>query len=211
MTENLKPKETSPESPDERQHRLELKRYRVEKWTLFFLFVYVSVAAYQGCEMRESVRIAHDTFIAANKPSVGVNGISIVYTGVGPQGQRIESKVPTQQTNNFSFQVEIKNFGQVSADDFLPTTKVFLDGKEQPGELNFVRQTSTIFPGKSVYFAFGIGSQDYPSIVNGKKILELEVTVHYAGPGKTYNYCEKYRYGAPNINAFFRLGTACAP
>jgi hypothetical protein len=38
-------------------------------------------------QMRESVKIAHDTFIAANKPSVGVNGISTTYMGIDKTGK----------------------------------------------------------------------------------------------------------------------------
>lgn len=209
MTENPKPKETASESPEERQHRLELKRYRVEKWTLFFLFLYVTNAGYQGCEMKKSVDIAHDTFVAANKPSVGVNGISVVFTGIDVNGQRIESKIPNEKTNNMDFSVEIKNFGPVPGDNFLTNWKVFIDGTEQPSTINFERNSSTIFPGKSVYLTGKIGSHDYPAVVGGQKIIELEVTVRYEGPGQKYRYCEKYRYGGPTAIAFLRYGTAC--
>jgi hypothetical protein len=64
MTEDLKSEVPATNPPEDRQHTLELKRYKVERWTLFFLFLYVTVAIFQWCAMRETNRLT--TFALKN-------------------------------------------------------------------------------------------------------------------------------------------------
>src|SRR5438445_1788441 len=56
MTENEIPKNPAVQSPEDRQHALDRKRYTVEKITLFFLFLYVTIAGFQWCEMRKATQ-----------------------------------------------------------------------------------------------------------------------------------------------------------
>jgi hypothetical protein len=207
MTDNSKSNEPASESTEERQHRLELKRYKIEKWTLFFLFVYVSIAAYQGCQMKKSVDIAHNTFVAANKPSVGINGIIVAYLETGANGKTVLIDAPNERTTNFDFRVEIKNFGTVPADNFVPSWKVLINGIQQRGGTE-TSKPATIFPGKSIYLTGQAGTENYQAIMTGQSVLELETTVRYEGPGQNYTYCEKDRFG-PKVNAFLGLGAVC--
>jgi hypothetical protein len=54
MTENLRPGNPHRDTPDDRQHPLDRKRYTVERVTLVVLFVYVTIAAFQWYEMRRA-------------------------------------------------------------------------------------------------------------------------------------------------------------
>ena len=83
---------------------------------LLVLLVGIKVASIysdQLGQMRESVKIAHDTFVSANKPSVGIHDVKIIYSGRDKKGNAIGSLIPTKETDAFQFFVEIKNFGQM--------------------------------------------------------------------------------------------------
>jgi hypothetical protein len=160
--------------------------------------VYTIFAALQWTVMREA-------FIAANKPAVGVNGISVGHYDTS--GKLLENR-GLPGAASMVFTIEVKNFGSVSAENFLPDWKVFIDGIEQPNPNPEGRKPGTIFPQKSVFFRGQIGGPDYVAIMTGKEILETEVSVKYEGLGRNYNYCERQRYG-PQIDYFFRFGASC--
>jgi len=158
-------------------------------------------------QMRESVKIAHETFVSTNRPSVGVNGILPLYVGLNNANQAVYSAVPTKQSTNFVLRVELKNFGSVTAEDFWITWKIFINGVLVPKDNEEMPRHSKIYPGKFVYLPARIGTADTPGISDGTKILELEVTVHNKAPEEDYAYCEKHRY-EPSVHAFMNLG-AC--
>jgi hypothetical protein len=143
--------------------------------------------------------IMRETFIAANKPSVGVSGFVLVHEGVDQSGKRFNSSTRTDSTVQLQISVEIKNFGPVAAEDFISQWKVFIDGRE---ETNVTPSTPprTIFPGQVIVHTGVIGSRDYPDIMSGAKTLELRITVRYGGANQRYAYCETNQY-------FHQIGT----
>jgi hypothetical protein len=189
---------------------------RLAVWTFIGEIVLVVITIRIACiysdqldQMRESVKIAHDTFVAANKPSVGVNGISPMY-GTKTDGGEAFSSLRTKKTDNLGFRVDVKNFGSVAATNFTAKWIVFLDGVPGKG-IGPESGTVVLFPQKSIFFQGYIGSENYQAVVvSATKTLELEVTVSYDGPGpnQNYTYCEKDRF-SPTMNAFTNLGAAC--
>lgn len=171
--------------------------------------VYTIFSILQWYEMRTSVKIAHAAFLAANKPSVGVSSIGAQHMGIDAAGKPINSPQPSSQTNNFRIAVEVKNFGTVAAENFVPTWRIFLNGVQRNTRpLEQGSRPSTIFPGRVVFLTGIVGAENYHAIMAGEKTLDLEVTVRYDGLDKSYAYCERWRYNPPN-NAFLGLGAAC--
>jgi hypothetical protein len=202
MTENTKPEEPTAQSHQDRQHALDRKRYTVEKTTLFFLFVYVIFSGYQGCEMKKSVDIAHDTYVAANRPYIGVNTFQLAYFGE----DKILRDRATKDTKAFAFKAEIKNFGPVPGSDFVGSWKGFLNGAEIKGT-KIPDNPSILFPSQVAYLTHTVFEPDYTALMNGQKTLAVEITVEYKGPSGTYKYCERHQYAA-DVNGFINLG-AC--
>lgn len=58
MIEGLKSDDPPALSHEERQYALEQKRYKVEKFTLFFLFLYVTISAFLWCANKKATEAA---------------------------------------------------------------------------------------------------------------------------------------------------------
>jgi hypothetical protein len=104
MTEIPKPKETAIQSPEDRQHSLERKRFTVEKATLFFLFLYVTIAAFQWCEMRKSTN-------ATTRAWIGLSAFN-----VGEYHQGVPLLGPINPDVPLNTNIVLENFGKTPAD-----------------------------------------------------------------------------------------------
>jgi len=149
--------------------------------------------------------VMRDTFNAANKPSVGVNHVGVWHIGRDKEGKITRSEMKTVDTTALSVAVEIKNFGQVVAEDYTSTWRGFVDGKEVPRPTEST-PPGNIFPGQVRYLIGGVGQPDYTGIADGTKTFEIQVTIHYKGPNQTYAYCQKERY-MTDVNAFGVIGS----
>jgi hypothetical protein len=76
MTEGEIPTNASKQYHENRQHALDRKRYTVEKITLFFLFVYVSVAAFQGYQARQANKLTQVALQEARQSSAKTNAFT---------------------------------------------------------------------------------------------------------------------------------------
>ena len=146
------------------------------------------------------VKLARDTFIATNRPYIGVSGVPIWTPEAG---------TPDKPLKEFVFHADIKNFGTVPGTNFVFAWKVFLGGIEQTNSAKIPDQPSTLFPGQSVYLRAEFGHDEFPAIASGEKTLVFETSYRYDGPSDTYVGCQKYHYSARS-NAFFNLGN-CKP
>ena len=166
------------------------------------IFVYTAFSGWQ-------LKIARDTFNAANRPYVGINGMAVVYTPSVVTNSEQVNEMPNNETVALSFRVEIKNFGPVPAMEETDDWKVFIDGIEQP-KTKVADSPRTVFPGQLLYLSGTIGGGDFQAIQSGGKKLVIDVWEDYTGAAGHYKSCEREQY-APNYRAFFNLGAQCAP
>jgi hypothetical protein len=175
------------------------KEYTISIATLIAVIVYSGLTLILVIIGGWNVKIAHDTYVAANRPYIGVNTIQFVYFG----DDAVPRDRPNKDTNQLAFKAEIKNFGAVPGGDFAPTWKVFIGGVRAYNE-GIPATPSILFPGQVAYLSANTGNE-YTAIVTGKKELVVEVTIQYSGPSASYQYCEKHQY-SPVLNGFMGLG-----
>ncbi len=177
-------------------------KFWLEVSAIVGLAVYTSIA---GCQ----ARIAHDTYVAANRPYVGVEGIKVMYLGkwdgVHPRNM---TEIPASDTELMDFRAQIKNFGPVPSINSRVNWRIFMNGVEEKIEKTIPDSPFKIFPAQIVYLSGQIGTADYPLLMNGRKTLAVEVTVEYDGPSVHDKECTKQQF-APNLNAFYDLGPRC--
>ncbi len=180
------------------------KQLRWTKIAAALVFVYTAFSGYQACVSRQTLQVARDTFNAANRPYVGVAGFGISHTKRNAAGEFETVPHQDKDTHWLNITADIKNFGPVPGTNFRSNWNVFMDGIEQKATKTIDKPT-TIFPTQVVHLAGQVGSNDYPYIMNGRKILTVEVTVEYDGPAGRYKDCYKGQFG-PEVNNFYRLG-----
>lgn len=170
-------------------------KFWLEVAAIFGLATYTSIA---GCQ----AKIAHDTYVAANRPYVGVEGIIIDFGS--SKNRDMSIKKPTNETDFFNFTTQIKNYGPVPGTNYVSSRKVYLGEKSQPIQ-TIPERSQTIFPGQIFQLPGFIGTKDYHAIINGDTLLVEEVTIDYDGPHGHTHYCEKLQY-APKYGSFITLG-----
>jgi hypothetical protein len=181
----------------------------LEGLTLLFVIIYAGLTFWLGCLTHQLVSISQDTFNAANRPYIGINGISVLYLPRDVTNAGQLSQMPTGETTRLAFKVEIKNIGPVPGTNETQGWRVFIDGIEQL----MTKVTSspvTFFPGELTYLSATIDERDYSAIQSGTKKLVIDVWVDYDGPAGHYKDCERQQY-EPGIRAFYDLGARCAP
>jgi hypothetical protein len=166
------------------------------------VLLYTLVSAFQ-------LKVARDTFDAANRPYIGVNGIGVEFLQHQVTNAGQISPVPTAETTALAFRVEIKNFGPVPGTNSKLTWRVFLDGIELP-QTKVPDSRQTIFPGESVFLTGNTSEVDYAAVQSGGKTLAIDVWVDYFGPSGHYTECQRSQY-RPQLAGFFNLGAQCAP
>jgi hypothetical protein len=161
------------------------------------IFAYTLISAWQ-------LKVAHDTYIAANRPYVGVNAISTFFFSQNALGESIITKEPRQTTAGMEYRIEVKNFGPIPGNHFRSDQKVLLGGKELVGT-KVPDQPSVIFPSESVYLNGDLRDESYHGIMDRTKVLVIEITSEYDGPSGHYEYCEKKQF-EPGRATFLNLG-----
>jgi hypothetical protein len=174
---------------------------------LLALIWYANISQGQLDGIHESNRINKSSSDLAYRPYIGVSNIEVLFTPLNVKNFKQVSQVPTDETKALSFKVDIKNFGPVPGTDFKDKMIFLVNGITVPGR-GVPDSTFTMFPGQEVGIVGSIGTNDYPAVQHGDKVLEVETTVEYTGPTGKYKYCETARY-EPNVNGFLRLGEQC--
>jgi hypothetical protein len=153
------------------------------------------------------VKIARDTFNAANRPYVGVGGVGVNHIGKNASGEIVVSQTRTKETVALNVTPQIKNFGLVPGTNFFGKWRVFIAGVEQP-HWEIPNRPTTIFPTQTIYITGQVRPPEYPGVMSGEKVLAFEMTIEYDGPSSHYKECNRFQYDPPT-NSFFNLGPIC--
>jgi hypothetical protein len=124
MTENLKPDNPAAQSHEDRQHALDRKRYAVEKWTLFFLFLYVTIAGFQWCANKQAADAAKNAADTASKQLEITSSANLI-----PDIQYDSGRVRINLRNNGKFIASHIQGKLTIAWRSIPTNSIF--GKER--------------------------------------------------------------------------------
>jgi len=172
-------------------------------WTKVAAGLLLLTAGFSGWQ----VKIAHDTFNAANRPYVGTAGVLKSYVQI-VDGKEQFTDSPTPETTKMNINAEVKNFGPVPASDFWLKWKIFLNDKEMSVKPN-PDSPDTLYPGQMSRLVGSVWGDVYRSIANGTVVLRIEITIKYKGPSGTYYECTEHKYD-PQYNSFWSLGE-CKP
>lgn len=153
------------------------------------------------------VKIAKDTFNAANRPYIGIDRIDMISSKRGDDGKFYPVNQNNPSANAFEFRIFIKNFGPVPGTNYRGEWEAFVGGVANKGkDISF--NPTTIFPGQTIYMS-GQGSGSYYSdVMLGTKSLVIEVKLEYDGPSGHYKECVKSQY-IPELRVFGSIGTGC--
>jgi hypothetical protein len=175
----------------------------VELGGVLLLAVYTGYTIKIYLTNQDMVRIAQ----SANRPYVGVSSMMPVYIGVNSGGVSYPSERPNKETTSLSFRFGFKNFGPLPARNFANYWKVFVDGVEQRAT-KIPDHPITLFPTQETFLSGHIGTIDYPLIMNGTKVLEIQTRIEYDGPKERDIECTDEQF-TPDYNGFFILSAEC--
>jgi hypothetical protein len=170
------------------------KQFVVSVVTAIIVFVYTTVAGWQGCLSRQQVKISQEVFDAVNRPYVGLAG---------------NTPERNDAAKTLSIKFPIKNFGStIPATNVLVGWKPTLDGQN----LNVVYDTppkpGILMPGEFTLLSGSIDVEHFDDVMVRHQRFDIEVAVTYSGPGdKTYEYCVKLEY-LPKVNGFTVISTS---
>lgn len=186
------------------------KQVRLVSWLTFAaVVVYAALTAWQGCETRKLVKTAQDTYDAADRPYLGINGITANYVAV-KDGSVVNLGKSSTGAVAVAFTIEIKNFGQVPAENFRNDSDAVLAGKEISGTIPTGTKGGEVFPSESVYFPGHLGPPYYSDVISKKSTLLIRVHLSYSYASKKYEHCEKEIFN-PDVGVFESLGVDCSP
>jgi hypothetical protein len=175
----------------------------------FGALVYAGIAYSQWQKMAEANKISTAAFVNVNRPFVGADGIDEKYWRTDPN--RTDGKLVTTNDRFTAVQMDIdayvKNFGPVAGTNFTARWEIFVDKKKIEAS-GFPDAPDSIFPGQSRHLHGTIGSPIYTDVINGNKVVEVEISFAYTGPSSDYRECRRFRF-EPNANAFISLGPIC--
>lgn len=154
------------DAASDKQESWDRKRFIAEIATIILLFAYTTVALWQGCSAKKSAEAAQ----MANRPYVGVNGITFYYVekDIQPNGTHLVTGSRTKNSIAMEFKGEVKNFGPVAGTNFKADWKIFLGGIEPKG-YRIPDTPSTIYPTQEVFLPAGIWGDDYSALIQGNK------------------------------------------
>jgi hypothetical protein len=162
------------------------------------VFLYTALSGWQ-------VKIARDTFNAANRPYLGVDGFSGAHLRKTPEG-KLEVAPPSEDTHWLNFEMEIKNFGTAPATNYRYEWHVYVGTKELPGG-KIPDTPGTIFPSQTIHMTGQIGGDYYVNVMSGKEKLRITLRMDYKGPSQSYTQCQDFMF-TPS-NGFMNLGDNC--
>jgi hypothetical protein len=166
---------------------------------------YTIIASVTLKMLNESNSIARDTFNAANRPYVGLYGLRVDHSGFHADGQLFSVPRRAKDTTQMNVTAEIKNFGQVPALNTNIDWMVYIDGVAVPRDPKIGTGLMTDFPGQTNLLSGTVGSHDYLSILNGDKVMDIDITVSYDWPGHHHQECSRSRF-LPRLNGFAATG-----
>lgn len=194
------------DAAEEKQEARDKLRFRVEVAGLVFVIIYAGLTAWQGCLTRHLVKISQDTYTAANRPYLGVDGIDLSQTT-----DPANPKLPAAKVD-----VHIKNFGPVPSINTVIHMSVYQNGVFVPGQVTDPIQTTdnngrpgSIYPTETRHFILVETADDYEDIfLKHKTILDIDMEVSYDWPSGHSEECSRHRYYWIN-NSFLNLGPSC--
>lgn len=178
----------------------------LERFTLLAVLIYAGITFWQGCLTQQITELAQRTFDASQRPYVGVASVTPAFN-FPPEMQKHPLPLPVGEANGMKVTVEIKNFGPVPGTEYHASWRIFLDDSEVKPNEKIPDTPTTIYPTQSTFFIASVDPSTVHEIVLGRSALEIEVSVNYAGPTRSYGECVKHRY-APQVQQFWALG-AC--
>jgi len=153
----------------------------------------------------DQLRIAQDTYNAANRPYVGIEGWALTfYVGDKPFTGPSLTRELMRQSTRMVVVPQVKNFGQVPGTNFVQDWDVTIDGVSLPVS-KLPDRPSTIFPSQVKTMRGTIAGPLYAAIKANEKILKIEMKLQYDGPSGHYKECTIGQY-APDFAAFYDLG-----
>jgi hypothetical protein len=151
----------------------------------------------------EANRISKASSELAYRPYIGVDSITPLFYWEDAKGEHFSQR-RDPQANILDFIAHIKNFGPVPGTNFVANWKIFVGGQLETGR-KIPDRPFTLYPGQPANLSGQIGTNDFPSIMNGTKTLVVRVMVWYDGPSGHYQECDKRQF-LPEVQAFANLG-----
>jgi len=158
---------------------------------------------------QDANKISKTSSELAYRPYVGAEGAVAKYQWMDAHGELHVSDTRTKEANQLIVAAGIKNFGPVPGINFMPHWRLFLNGIEIEGQKG-PDTPHTIFPGQSVSFLARLGTTDFPHIMDGTKILAVEITIIYDGPSGHYEDCGRHQFDRLT-SKFMDLGACTSP
>jgi hypothetical protein len=156
---------------------------------------------------RKSADVARKSYIAGDRPFIGVSTIECKYFSRDASGAR--NITPQESAQEMDFTAWVKNFGPIPGTKFTAEWKAFMNGREVRGKEAVPFHPSILMPTQSVGLSGSMGPNSYRAAIRGKAIVTLEITVQYSGPSGDYKECTKQQY-SESVNGFYDLGPLCS-
>ena len=192
------------EAAEVKKESRDFVRFVVECATVVLIAIYAGLTLWQGCLTRELVVLGQKTYDASQRPYIGLNTIEIDYVNSKDPDRTHSSKFPTDQSDGLAFTIKIKNFGPVPGTNYKARCKGFVDNIPMLG-FGVPDTPTTVFPTQEASLMGGVWGEDYKRLLDGRSILDIEVTVDYDGPAGHYSQCDRNQFFA-KTNVFADLG-----
>jgi hypothetical protein len=145
---------------------------------------------------------------SANRPYIGVNGMNSDYFKIDRGGK--QQPAPPKDAFGMTYGVQIKNFGPIPGENFLPDWRVFMDGIEMKPTVPVARRHPyEFFPTQTTEFRSTLAGPQYQDIIHRRKRMAIKVWVIYDGGGH-HETCTDIQY-EPGASAFLPLGPCNTP
>jgi hypothetical protein len=193
---------------NEKKEAREGRKLILEFITVLLIALYAGLTLWQASLTNRLLKTAQDTYAAIDRPYVGMNLVNVTPSTKDAKGSPAKAgKSPRVEVTGITYQVEIKNFGSVIGEDFRQRFEVRINGQEVLAK-RISDTASEIFPGESVYVFGQVSGDPLKLVVQGKSILQFDLSADYAYGGKQYHYCERAQF-IPNPVEFVKLGPIC--
>jgi hypothetical protein len=159
----------------------------------------ILLAVYTGYTIKQ-VHVAQ----RSSRPFVGVDSFLVSFHWQDEKGTYQTSANRVPQATRMDFSAAIKNFGPMPAMNFNTDFHMFVDGNQVP-ETRFEQQSETLFQSQIVHLYGGFQGSAYQEIMQGSRILAVNLQTSYDGPEGHYDECDSYRF-VPETSSFSETG-----
>jgi hypothetical protein len=175
--------------------------------TLIAVVIYAGLTAWQGCETRQLVKTAQDTYEAAGRPYIGFGDVRVdlIYPKEKAGAAKLE-RIP-KNAIGMAYNVQVKNFGTVSGILTRDDIDVRINGAKVRTK-GVPAKPSELFPGESISVNGTISAETFQDILRGDVILEANIWISYSHANHNYDNCERIQF-APDQLVFFNQGAIC--